>query len=53
MHKQSSEELGGYLSNKRIGFVDENRNVQMEGIDKLDDIYKYKKQLLEAANRYV
>ena len=41
------------LSNKRIGFVDENRNVQMEGIDKLDDIYKYKKQLLEAANRYV
>jgi hypothetical protein len=40
-------------SNKRIGFVDENRNEQMECIDKLDDIYKYKKQLIEAAKRYV
>ena len=40
-------------SNKRIGFVDENRNEQMESIDKLDDIYKYKKQLIEAAKRYV
>jgi len=40
-------------SNKRIGFVDENRNEQMESIDKLDDIYKYKKQLVEGAKRYV
>ena len=40
-------------NNKRIGFVDENRNEQLEGIDKLDDIYKYKKQLIEAAKRYV
>jgi hypothetical protein len=40
-------------SNKRIGFVDESRNEQMESIDKLDDIYKYKKQLIEAAKRYV
>lgn len=41
------------LSNKRIGFVDENRNEQMESIDKLDDIYNFKKQLIEAAKRYV
>ena len=40
-------------NNKRIGFVDENRNEQMESIDKLDDIYKFKKQLIEAAKRYV
>ena len=40
-------------NNKRIGFIDENRNEQMESIDKLDDIYNYKKQLLEAAKRYV
>ena len=40
-------------NNKRIGFVDENRNEQMECIEKLDDIYNYKKQLLEAAKRYV
>ncbi len=40
-------------SNKRIGFVDENRNEQMETLDKLDDIYKFKKQLIEAAKRYV
>jgi len=40
-------------NNKRIGFVDENRNEQMECIDKLDDIYNYKKQLIEAAKRYV
>jgi hypothetical protein len=40
-------------NNKRIGFVDENRNEQMECIKKLDDIYKYKKQLIEAAKRYV
>lgn len=40
-------------NNKRIGFVDENRNEQMECIQKLDDIYKYKKQLIEAAKRYV
>ena len=39
-------------SNKRIGFVDENRNEQMEPIEKLDDIYNFKKQLLEAARRY-
>ena len=40
-------------NNKRIGFVDENRNEQMECINKLDDIYNYKKQLIEAAKRYV
>ena len=40
-------------SNKRIGFVDENKNEQMETIEKLDDIYSFKKQLLEAAKRYV
>ena len=40
-------------NNKRIGFVDENRNEQMESIDKLDDIYNFKKQLLEAAKRYI
>lgn len=40
-------------NNKRIGFVDENRNEQMESIDKIDDIYNFKKQLLEAAKRYV
>lgn len=40
-------------NNKRIGFVDENRNEQMECIDKLDDIYNFKKQLIEAAKRYV
>ena len=40
-------------NNKRIGFVDENRNEQMESIEKLDDIYNFKKQLLEAAKRYV
>lgn len=39
--------------NKRIGFVDENKNEQMETIEKLDDIYSFKKQLLEAAKRYV
>ena len=39
-------------NNKRIGFVDENRNEQMESIDKLDDIYNFKKQLIEAAKRY-
>ena len=41
------------LNNKRIGFVDENRNEQIECIDKLDDIYNFKKQLIEAAKRYV
>jgi hypothetical protein len=40
-------------NNKRIGFIDENRNEQMECIDKLDDIYNYKKQLIEAAKRYL
>ena len=40
-------------NNKRIGFIDENRNEQMETLDKLDDIYKFKKQLIEAAKRYV
>lgn len=40
-------------NNKRIGFVNENRNEQMESIDKLDDIYNFKKQLIEAAKRYV
>ena len=40
-------------NNKRIGFVDENRNEQMECINRLDDIYNYKKQLIEAAKRYV
>ena len=39
--------------NKRIGFIDENRNEQMESIEKLDDIYRFKKQLTEAAQRYV
>ena len=40
-------------NNKRIGFVDENRNEQMECIEKLEDIYNFKKQLIEAAKRYV
>ena len=40
-------------NNKRIGFVDENKNEQLECIKKLDDIYKYKKQLIEAAKRYL
>jgi hypothetical protein len=40
-------------NNKRIGFVDENKNEQMESIEKLDDIYNYKKQLIEAAKRYI
>lgn len=40
-------------SNKRIGFIDENRNEQLESIERLDDIYKFKKQLIEAAKRYV
>ena len=40
-------------SNKRIGFVDEDRNEQMETIEKLDDIYNFKKKLIEAAKRYV
>lgn len=40
-------------TNKRIGFVDENRNEQLESIEKLDDIYKFKKQLSDAAKRYV
>lgn len=39
-------------ANKRIGFIDESRNEQMEQIEKLDDIYNYKQQLLEAAKRY-
>ena len=39
-------------NNKRIGLVDENRNEQLVCINKLDDIYNYKKQLLEAAKRY-
>ena len=39
-------------NNKRIGFVDENRNELTETIEKLDDIYNYKKQLLDAAKRY-
>ena len=40
-------------NNKRIGFIDENRNEQMESIEKIDDIYNFKKQLIEAAKRYV
>lgn len=40
-------------NNKRIGFVDENRNEQLESISKLDDIYNFKSQLIEAAKRYV
>lgn len=40
-------------NNKRIGFIDENRNEQMESIAKLDDLYNFKKQLIEAAKRYV
>ena len=39
-------------NNKRIGFVDENRNELMEPIEKLDDIYKFKKQLTDAAKRF-
>lgn len=39
-------------NNKRIGFIDENRNEQMESISKLDDIYNFKMQLIEAAKRY-
>ena len=30
-------------NNKRIGFIDENRNEQMESIAKLDDLYIFKK----------
>ena len=37
-------------SNKRIGFVDEDRNEQMETIEKLDDIYNFKKKLIEVVN---
>ena len=39
-------------NNKRIGFIDENKNEQMETIGKLDEIYNYKKELTEAAKRY-
>ncbi len=39
-------------ANKRIGFIDENRNETMVAIDKIDDIYNYKKELVEAAKRY-
>ncbi len=41
------------LNNKRIGFIDENRNEQMENIQRVDEIYRFKKQLLDAAKRYV
>lgn len=40
-------------NNKRIGFIDENKNEQLESIGKLDDIYSFKKQLIESAKRYV
>ena len=40
-------------NNKRIGFIDENKNEQLETIDKVDDIYNFKKELIEAAKRYV
>ncbi len=40
-------------NSKRIGFIDENKNEQMESIEKLDDIYNYKNLLIEAAKRYV
>lgn len=40
-------------NNKRIGFIDENKNEQLETIDKIDDIYNFKKELIEAAKRYV
>ena len=40
-------------TNKRIGFIDENRNEQVECIEKLDDIYNFKKQLIDAAKRYI
>ena len=40
-------------ANKRIGFIDENRNEQVECIEKLDDIYNFKKQLIDAAKRYI
>ena len=40
-------------NNKRIGFIDDDRNEQMETIEKVDDIYKFKTQLIEAAKRYV
>ena len=40
------------LNNKRIGFIDESRNEQMEFIERVDDIYKFKQQLIEAAKRY-
>lgn len=40
-------------ANKRIGFIDENRNEQVECIEKLDDIYNFKKQLIDAAKRYL
>lgn len=40
-------------ANKRIGFIDENRNEQVEFLEKLDDLYKFKKQLIEAAKRYL
>ena len=40
-------------NNKRIGFIDENKNEQLETIEKVDDIYNFKKELIEAAKRYV
>ncbi len=40
-------------SNKRIGFIDENKNEQLASIDKVDDIYNFKKELIEAAKKYV
>ena len=59
----TTEELEGYyivksivcevIANKRIGFIDENRNEQVECIEKLDDIYNFKKQLIDAAKRYI
>lgn len=41
------------LSNLRIGFIDENKNEVMKPLEKLDDIYKFKTQLIEAAKRYI
>ena len=40
-------------ANKRIGFINENRCEQVESIEKIEDIYNYKKQLIEAAKRYI
>lgn len=40
-------------NNKRIGFVDENKNEQMENIEKVDEIYNFKEKLIEAAKRYL